>query len=57
MLKDVIVTVAVVLVGVVAGIALKALRGNRWRNSIRGMLFATALIAIALYLIVSSMRD
>jgi hypothetical protein len=40
--------------GSMLGKILVALRGERWRNSIRGLMFATALSAIALYLLVTS---
>ena len=52
--------VAEVIIGVacgaVAGKLLVAMRGKRWRDSIRGLLFAITLIAIALALIVIGLQ-
>jgi hypothetical protein len=42
------------LIGSVMGKILVRLRGERWRNSIRGLMFATTLVAIAVYLLVSN---
>ena len=51
-LKDVALIMGAVVCGSIAGRTLVALRGKRWRDSVRGLLFATALIAIALGLLV-----
>ena len=52
MLNDILIVVVAVALGSVLGRGLKIIRGDNWRNSIRGMLFATSLIAIALGLLV-----
>ena len=51
-LKDVASIVGAVACGSIAGRVFVALRGKRWRDSVCGLLFATALIAIALGLLV-----
>jgi hypothetical protein len=53
-LKDIAVTVGAVVCGSLAGKLMIAMRGQRWRDSVRGLLFATALIAIALFLLVTN---
>lgn len=46
-----------VLAGSAAGMLLKRAMGQRWRNSLRGLLGAVALISIVLYLIVSRLQN
>jgi hypothetical protein len=53
LLEALLVIVPAVLIGSAIGWMLKKLRGDNWRYSVRGMLFATALIAIALYVLIS----
>jgi hypothetical protein len=57
MLEAILISLAAVAAGTLLGHSLKMVRGENWRNSIRGMLFATALIAIALYLVVSRLKN
>jgi hypothetical protein len=49
--------IVAVVFGTLCVSSLMMVRSKRWRNSIRGLLFATALIALALYLFVSSLQD
>ena len=53
LLEALIVIVPAALLGLVFGWMLKKLRGERWRYSMRGLMFATALIAFALYVLFS----
>jgi len=53
MLRDVVWAFGGVLIGSILGKILVRGRGERWRNSIRGLIFATTLIAIATYFVVS----
>lgn len=47
----------VIGLGLAGGKILVGMRGQRWRNSIRGLLFATTLIAVALALLVWAVRN
>jgi len=53
---DVAYLLAAVTVGHVAGGLINRAMGKRWKTSIRGMLVATALIALSLCLLVSQLR-
>lgn len=50
-------TVLFCSIGLFAGMILKGLMGQRWRTSTRGLLVATALVAVAVYLIVSRLKS
>ena len=55
-LGDVALIIGTVVFGSIAGKVLVALRGKRWRDSVRGLLFATTLIEIALWLLVANWK-
>jgi hypothetical protein len=56
-IEAIVMAIVAVVFGTLFVCSLMMVRGERWRNSIRGLLFATFLIALALYLLVSSLQD
>jgi membrane protein DedA with SNARE-associated domain len=57
MLEAILWIIPAVLLGYALGSILKAIRGEQWRNSIRGLIFAMILLAIAVGMLVVNFRN